>query len=326
MFRLWPRRALRPWLVAGGAAVAGLVLALAISEMEPSGAAVIGWPAVWAAPLLPLRALGVPLDEETAFWLGFPLMLAANAVAVVATAYAGLYASGRRTVGIAAAAALAVWPLVSRLVAGDRAWENGTWLVDTGPALYTEPLSTALVATALALLLRPGRADLEFALAGVLLSYATLVKVTNGLVAAAALAVVAVALGARSALPLLAGGSSFALPLAAFWPMGYDRSGSGTLLPDDSFSLSYAGRSWTDSILFSPRTLAVLVPLAVVGALALRRRRYAVALLLVFTLANAVVYTFYAWTPIHPRFLFASLPAFFVLWAAGLAATARRLS
>ena len=79
----------------------------------------------------------------------FPLALVANIAALVATAYAGFYATGRRAVGLTAAAALAIWPLLSAVVAGQSAWENGTWLVETGLALYTEPLSTALVTVAL---------------------------------------------------------------------------------------------------------------------------------------------------------------------------------
>ena len=55
------------------------------------------------------------------------------------------------------------------------------------------------------------------------------------------------------------------------------------------------------------------------------RRGYALALLLGFTLANVVFYSLYELTDVHPRFLFASLPPFFVLWAAGAAAVADRV-
>lgn len=289
--RLWPRRELRPWLVAAGGVAAGSTLALPILQMEPSGSAVVGWSLLWAVPLFPYRALGLPLDYEVAFAFALPLLLAANVVALVATAYAGLYATGRRAVGLVAAAALAVWPLVSALVAGPSAWENGTWFVDTGLALYTEPLSTALVAVALALLLRPDRTDLQLVPASVLLSYGTLVKLTNGIVAALA----------------VAGGLAFLPPLLAYWPIGYIQGEGGPNVT----------RSWDQSLLFTPRTLVVLLPAAVVGAVVLHRD-FALALLPAFTLVNPVVYSFYAPTYVHPRFLFASLPSFFVLWAAGL--------
>lgn len=323
--RLWPRRELRPWLVAGSSALAGLVVVLPILEMEPSGSAVFGWSLLWGIVLLPYRAAGLPLDYETAFSFALPLSLAANVVALAATAFAGYWATGRRAVGLAAAAALAVWPLVSIVVAGGSAWENGTWLVDTGLALYTEPLSTALVAAALALLLRPARTDVHLALAGVLLSFATLVKVTNGFAGVLAVVLVAACLGLRRALPLAAGGLSFAPALIAYWPLGYVHEEDGkNLLPPDPFSPDYVVRSWSDSLLFGPRTLAVLLPLAIVGVLVLRRG-LALWLLLAFTLVNPLVYSFYAPTYVHPRFLAAGLPAFFVLWAAGLIAVADRL-
>ena len=157
---------------------------------EPAGAAVVGWPLLWAVPLLPLRVAGV-LDPDLAFAVGFPLSLAANAVSVVAIAHAGCHAAGRRAVGVAAAALFAFWPLLTRPLAGPSAWENGQWNVDVGLHLYTEPLSTALVAVVLALLLAPNLSELRLALAGALAGYATVVKVSNGFLAALALALVA---------------------------------------------------------------------------------------------------------------------------------------
>jgi cell division protein FtsX len=59
------------------------------------------------------------------------------------------------------------------------------------------------------------------------------------------------------------------------------------------------------------------VPLALVGAFAVRRP-WALALVVAFLLVNPVFYSFYANTAQHPRFLYASLPELFVLWAAGI--------
>ena len=59
-----------------------------------------------------------------------------------------------------------------------------------------------------------------------------------------------------------------------------------------------------------------MAPLAVVGAFALRRP-WPLALVLAFLLINPVFYSFYANTAQHPRFLYASLPFLFTLWAAG---------
>jgi hypothetical protein len=149
------------------------------------------------------------------------------------------------------------------------------------------------------------------------------VKLSNALVAVAAALVVAAFLGLRRALPVAAGGLTFVPAVAAFWPLGYlDEQTGRYFRKQDAFALEHLGPSWTDSLLFSPRTLLVLLPLAVVGAFAIRRG-FALALLVAATLVNPLLYTFYYWTPAHPRFLFASLPAFFVLWAGGLVAVAR---
>jgi hypothetical protein len=43
---------------------------------------------------------------------------------------------------------------------------------------------------------------------------------------------------------------------------------------------------------------------------------------LAFLLINPVFYSFYANTAQHPRFLYASLPELFVLWAAGVSVIA----
>jgi hypothetical protein len=44
---------------------------------------------------------------------------------------------------------------------------------------------------------------------------------------------------------------------------------------------------------------------------------------LAFLLINPIFYSFYANTAQHPRFLYASLPELFVLWAAGIAVLVR---
>jgi hypothetical protein len=320
LVRAWRRRPeQRAWLVVAAGAVASSLATLAVTQMNPSGAGVFGWPLVWALPMLPYRALGLPLDPEIAFGFGLALLLAANAVAVVATAYAGLYATGRRTLGLLAAALLALWPFLIGLLGGSRAWSNGTWTSDVGLSLYTEPLSTALVAVALALLMRPAASSLVVAVAGTALGFATVVKLSNGLVAALGAAILLAALGARRTLPYAVAGAVWAPVVIAFWPLGYS---TYEHLPEDLWALHHVGSSWTDSLLWTPRTLALVLPLAVVGAIRLPRDRR-LALLLAWTLPNAVFYTPYYFTAQHPRFLFASLPSLFVLTAAGVGALAR---
>ena len=135
-------------------------------------------------------------------------------------------------------------------------------------------------------------------------------KVSNGFFAVAAAVLVAARLGPRRALPLAATGVAFAPLVAAYWPKGYPE------IPNvPGFSLDQAGRSWADSLLFDPRTLLVLLPLAVLGALALRP--WTSALLVAVVATNAAFYTFYEHTHLHPRFLYVALPALFVLEAAG---------
>lgn len=295
--------------VAVGSAAAALAATIVVAPSEPGGAAVVGWPLLWAVLLLPFRILGV-LDPDVAFAVGLPVLLAANAVTVVATAYLGLRATGSRAVGLAAGALFALWPFLVRPLAGDRAWENGQWLVDVGLALYNEPLSTALVTVALALLVAARLEPAALALAGLLLGLATTVRVSNGFLAALAALFVLQRVGLRRSLPYLAAGAPWAVLVAVYWPKGYP------VIPNvPGFSLEQAGRSWSDSSVFDPLTLLVLLPLALV-AVALRRT-WAVALLGLVVAVTAAFYTFYEHTHLHPRFLYVALPALFVLQAVG---------
>ena len=63
----------------------------------------------------------------------------------------------------------------------------------------------------------------------------------------------------------------------------------------------------------------MLVPLAVVGAVAVRSG-YTRGLLGGIVLGTALFYSFYAVTPLHPRFLYVTFPALFTLCAAGIVA------
>ena len=318
----WRRRLVRPaWLIVAATALFALVVAAVVTQMQPPGAAVFGWSLVWSLPMFPYRALGGPLDPDIAFAFGLVLSLAANAATVVATAYLGLHATGRRTIGLAGASAYALWPLLMGVVGGHRAWDNGTWTVDAGLALYTEPLSTALVTTGLALVLSPRLDDLRLVLAGTALGAATLVKLSNGLIAAVALVFLLLQQGARRSLAFLAAALPFTLIVATYWPKGYARE---ELLPDDPFALRYADNAWADSLLFGPRTLAVVLPPAILGAIVLRPAP-AGRLLGACVIVTAALYSFYRVTPQHPRFLFAVVPALMILWVVGVDAVVRRV-
>lgn len=318
LVRAWRRRPeLRPWLVPAALFGFGLLVCLDVHWMKATGAAVFGWPLVWGIVLLPVRVVA-GVTPRLAWDVGFALSLVFVALTVPAVAYLGRNATGRRSLGLAAAAFWAVWPLLVGLIAGHGAWSNNQWDVEVGLHLYDEPLSTLLVTTGAALALAPRPTPLRLALAGSALSVATSVKVSNALLAAAALAVVALRGRRREALPYLAGALAFAPVALAYWPLSYPTLyGNAKSWPRDPFDPAHVVSSWTHSSVFAPHTLAIVVPLAVVGAFGLLRP-WQLALVLAFLLVNPVFYSFYANTSQHPRFLYASLPELFVLWAAGV--------
>ena len=318
---LWRRRpALRPWLAAGALCAFGLVVAVDVHWMKPSGAAVFGWPLVWGVALLPFRAFG--LSKHVAWDAGAVLSVAFASLTTIAVGYLGRNASGRRWIGLLAAAFWAAWPLLVGAIAGHQAWSNGQWEVDVGLHNYGEPLSTLLVTSGAAVLLSRRPTQMQLSLAGCALGAATLVKLSNGLLAAAALAVVLLRGRMRDALPYAAGAIALAPLVAVYWPLSYPKLfDNPQSWPRDPFDAGHVVTSWTHSSIFYPRTLAIVAPLALVGVLALRRP-WALALVVAFLVLNPVFYSFYANTALHPRFLYASLPELFVLWAGGVAVLA----
>ncbi len=321
----WRRRGARSWVTlvtaCGVVSAATVVLVL---KMYPAGIPAIGWPLLWAVPLAPARVLDPGLDPDVAFGLGLMLSLAAIAFTVAATALAGFWATGRRSVGAVAAVLYALWPFVPGIVVGSRAWENGTWNVDTGLHLYTEPLSTALVVGAVALLLRDRPSDLAVAAAGLALGFGTVVKLTNVVIVVGLVLVLAIVRGRRHA-ALLAGSSLvFAPILVTYWAKGYAATYDGAISTSNNvWSLGHVRPAWGDSLLFTPAMLLLLVPLALVGAVALPTRvaRATIAAPIVLTV---VVYSVYLYTPIHPRFFYVVLPLVLVLDACGGVAIACR--
>ena len=316
--RMWRARPEQRWLAIAVPSIAlSLAAALVIREMSVPGAGVIGWPLVWAAVLLPYRALGFVPTPDIAYGIGLPLSLAAIAVITVTTAYLGLYATGRRWVGLGAAGLFTFWPLLSGLLTGNGAWENGQWNVDAGLSLYTEPFSTALVVAALVLLLRPGVGSTGIALAGLLVGFSTVVKLTNGLLAAVLVAIVATRFGMRRGVQFALAGLASAPILAAYWSKGYvGMFGGQVSANEDPFALAYFDDSWLDSAYFTPTLLLLLAPLLVLGCFTLDRP-YALLLVIAPIVLNASVYSFYDVTRVHPRFLYIALPSVFVLEAAG---------
>jgi hypothetical protein len=317
---LWRRRrALRPGLVPAALFAFGLAICVDIHWMKPTGAAVFGWPLVWGLAMLPYRALGFGLSKQVAWDFGATLSLLFVALTVVAVAYLGRNASGRRWIGLLGTAFWTAWPLLVGLIAGHHGWANNQWDIDVGLHNYSEPLSTLLVTSGAALVLSPRLTPMRLALGGCALSVATCVKVSNVLLAAAALAVVFLRGRIRDALPYLAGALAFAPVVLVYWPLSYPKLyNNPQSWPRDAFDPAHVVSSWTQSSIFTPHTLAIVVPLAAIGVAGLLRP-WQLALVLAFLLANPVFYSFYANTAQHPRFLYASLPELFVLWAAGIA-------
>jgi hypothetical protein len=283
---------------------------------------------VWSLALVPFAVAGLPVDADVSFTVGLALSLLANAATVLALAYAGRAIMGRRSAGLLAGGVFAAWPLLTRPLAGASAWENGTWHVDTGLHLYTEPLSTAAIAAMLALLLvRP--TPLRAALAGGAAGLAVATRPSNVLLLGVAAAFL-VAWRRRDALPFVAAAAAVAPPVLAYLEKGYGLGVSleppagpdGTVGP--TLSPGYVVPSWADSLLFSPLLLALLLSVAILGAVGLPGR--VAALLVSGALVSPIVYSFFWATAEHPRFLYASLPPLLLLWGAGVALTSRLAS
>ena len=315
----------RHWVLAATVGLVSCLAAAVILRIEgqaPAGA--VGWPLVLSVPLLPFRVIGW-IDDEVAFGVGLTVSILANAVTVFATAFIGYRVSGSRRVGLAAAALFTFWPFLVSLLLGEQTWENGAWEVDTGLALYTEPLSTACVAAGLALALVKGRPPWALVSAGIAFGYATAVRPTNIVFAVAAAILFGSERDWRSAWRLVVGGVTVMPIVLAFLPKkrGYDlelvRDESGAPL----WSNDYLVSTFSESSVWQPLLLVLLLPLVAVGMMAVRSRGVAF-LLLGGALANAAIYAFFRATPEHPRYLYAGLPALLVLWAAGMAWLAGR--
>jgi hypothetical protein len=295
-----------------------LVVGVLVHDMAAPGAGVVGWPLVWALTLFPLPVFHVPLTPDRAFPPGLALTLIANAATVIATALIGLRATGRRSVGLMAAGLYATWPLWVGIVAGTRAWENGQWLVDVGLHLYAEPVSTALFVVSLALLLHPRLSATSAAVAGVLLGFATVIKLTNGPVAATLVGIVALWCGARRAAIFAFGGIVSAPIVFGFWSNGYvDTSGGGGVDLGALYQLRFVSVNARTSTIFTGTMLLFLLPLAVAGFFIVTGW-FERAMVIAPIVVTIVCYSAYYVTNQHPRFYYVILPLVFVLQATGV--------
>jgi hypothetical protein len=304
--------------IAGGAVVVGLFTCLAIREMGPTGAGAVGWPIVWSLPLFPLRAAG-SLTYHAAFYIGVSILLLSNIVTVVATSVISRHLI-RGRLALLPPALLVVWPFVMRLVEGTGNGVYGTWLTDAGLLLYSEPLSTALVTTAIALVVLRIDSATAAGLAGALAAIATAVRVSNSTVAVVLFAGFLVARAWRSAAGYAVAGVGMVSIAAVFWSRGYSsfKNGPSEAAPNGLFSWHYMLRSWRDSVVFDWKLLALLLPFPLIGIVALRHRPRDLLVLGGTVAITALFYSLYYITALHPRFLFVALPALFILAALGI--------
>lgn len=295
-----------------------LVLGVFVHDIAGPGAGVIGWPLVWALASLPLPILRLATTPDRAFVFGLAVSLAANAVTVVATALLGLRLTRRASVGLLAAALLATWPLWTSLVAGSQAWDNGQWNIDVGLHLYTEPLSTALVTVALLLVTDERLGATTAVAAGLLLGFSTVVKLSDGFIAAVVVAIVVLRYGLRRGALVVLGGAVSLPILLGYWHNGYIDDFNGVAAPPGGrYQLRFLHENLTGSTVFTPWMLLLLLPLAAVGFVTVRGW-FARALLVAPIAVTVVAYATYYWTAQHPRFFYVVMPAVFVLQAAGI--------
>lgn len=294
---------------------AGVLAAVVAERVHFTGAAQFGWPLAWSIPLGVVRAVSAQPPLGVSFAIGLVLSLACNAVTVVSSFVVARRAGFGEALAFAGAALVAFWPLLS-LLTGPHAASNASWQIWLGLSLYTEPLSTALVITALALLLARPLDRRRAVTAGALLGYATLVRLSDVLILGCVLAALLLRRERLEALATAAGAAAFAPAVLFFWPKGYP-SLKPPIFPKHPFELHYARAAWGSSYLWHPWVIVALVPLALIGIL--RARPRAAAMLWSCVGATALFYTFYEVTPEHPRFLYVVLPIVLLFWAAGLA-------
>ena len=301
----------RPEAIAVASLALGVFISIAVRQMYPPGCGAVGWPIVWSLPLFPIRIVGA-LGYHSAYYLGIAVSVGCNIVTVVATALmARRLVPGR--LALVAPSLLVAWPFLMRFVEGSNA-VFGSWIDDAGLALYSEPLSTALVTAALSLVIT--RTDPSSrACAGGLLGFATAVRVSN--ITLVLVIVLWLLASERSRSALLCGVASLGgvSIAAAYWPLSYPTFRDQ--LPDVIFSIHYVVPTWRDTPVFDWKMLLILLPPSILGFLTMRRGHPQAWLLAAVVALTAAFYSPYYFTPLHPRFLFVALPALSVLAAAG---------
>ena len=291
------------------------------SAAEPTGAAVVGWPLLWAIPLFPFASSACSTTTSPSRSGSRSRSPRTRSRSSRPPSSACARAAAARSAS-AAAALFAVWPLLTRPLAGPSAWENGHWNVDVGlaplhgaaldgarrgrdraPARTAARRSSGSRRPALCSASRPSSGS------------------SNGLFAAAAVGLARVRLGPRRTAAVRAGRARVRAARRRLLAEGLSDDRERARL------LARAGvdRSWDRLADLRPADAArsrSRSPCS--GSLASARveRRLLGAVIA----TNVALYTFYEHTHLHPRFLFVALPALFVLEAAGAWLVIRKVS
>jgi hypothetical protein len=160
------------------------------------------------------------------------------------------------------------------------------------------------------------------------MAIATTVRISNATVAVVLFAALCAVRAWRSALAYAGAGVGLVTVAAVFWSKGYSsfHNRPSQEAPHGLFSWHYIVRSWRDSTVFDWKMLAILLPLPLLGAVAIRRRPLELVALTGTVVVTAIFYSLYYITALHPRFLYVALPALFILAAAGLQLLVQRFA
>jgi hypothetical protein len=160
---------------------------------------------------------------------------------------------------------------------------------------------------------------------GLILGFATLTKLPNGIIAVGIALLVLVAYGVRRALVLALGGLVSLPILIGFWPHGYVDQSSGKGIDAGAlYRWSYVLDNVRDSSVFTGPMLLLLLPLAALGVVVVRGW-FARTLLVWTVVATVLSFAGYYVTDQHPRFYFVALPELFLLQSAGVVLIVERL-
>ena len=111
-----------------------------------------------------------------------------------------------------------------------------------------------LVVVALAILLGPEPGEGATTASGLAIGFATVVKLSNGLIGLVLVPLVAIRYGLRRAALLAVVGCLLPIVIA-WWPKGYVAIYDGKIAPVPAYSLDHVQTNWRSSTIFTPLLL-----------------------------------------------------------------------